>query len=350
LANIANEWSEKFNINYDASISINGGDPTRLFKEGSIIIRPNYATECLITKPLTVERVDNRGTITYPQGTYICANPTYDEYVLGLLIGEFYRTGQSIHFMNIFSFATCVDPPQISQYIFMEKIDNTLHKLAPCILKLSSETLNYILIQILHSIALYQRYKIIHGDLHDDNIFIEYLTPDTEWNHQKLWTADYYQYLLPNGTSLYIPGGREYPMLVKIGDLGISSKYSEPMMLDRNTVFDLYNTNNKGSWIPNFYTEAYDPLYITTILYRYDTSNLWIKSILMWMFNISEPTRLKSTLKRNYNRYNNRPKMEILDTLLKHVSALNILTNSMLMGKYMIPPPPGSNIIVLGKW
>ena len=210
---------------------------------------------CQTTTKSTYGKTNGKGTITVPSKSYVCDEERYSEYVLSVLVGELYRKGECINFIDTFDFATCLKPVS-NQYIFMERIDNVLKTIADCVFTEDYSIGMRAVIQLLFAIAIYQRkYKIVHGDLHLDNVFVEYVTPTTEFGGQKLAECDYFYYQIGKKT-IYLP---YTPFIIKIGDWGLSCKYSEPMVMNSNTMRDGYDQyEGFGPWIPNFYTETYD--------------------------------------------------------------------------------------------
>ncbi len=308
-------------------------------------------------------RTDGRGVIEIPKGSFICES-VYSEYIISLLIGEIIRNGTCINFLDTFAFALCpgVSPSKYyvtaKQYTFMEQIDTTLRRSLRCIVekprnmsksgipkKTSKEISEFIFIQILFGIAVYQKlYNIVHGDLHDDNVFLVH-DPNLEWKGHKIGTFDNFKYTItnPDGskTEIYLPA---IPLIVKIADFGLAVKYSkngEPIIGEKTT---MENGFDHSSILPNFYNKAYDVVYIADIMQNLNPSNEFIKGILTWMANGD-----MKNMDRIIDRKNFRPKLELLETELSHVSPEAILSNPKLMGKYLERPPKGNKILNIGN-
>ncbi len=218
-----------------------------------------------------------------PPDINMCVNPFYTEYMISLICSNFYTDGDSIHFVPVekTSFSTCLQknqkrrkqrqsntPPTISiqEFFVMDAVEgNPLSK------KLLREgapykDLDVCLIQVLHSIAVYQRKQISHNDLHSENILIEQILLNTKWNHQELINYAHFQYDLGDAGSLYTPF---VPFLIKIIDFGLSCKYSPPPILNRRimegtvrTLAALTNSDENHRVVipPNWYFPAYDVL------------------------------------------------------------------------------------------
>lgn len=315
------------------------------------------------SKKTEYKRLDDKGKTVIPKGSSIC-EMEYSEYGISLLTGELFRDGTCINFLDVFAFSACMSADKIPrQYTFMEQINSSLRKKIGCIMELTRgakpfknlalkqrETLtNSVLIQILFTLAVLSRkYQIVHGDLHDDNVFLVY-DPDLEWEGERIGDYDYYEYKI-DGTSIYIPA---IPLIVKIGDWGLAVKYSAPMIGNITTMengFDQYDHN--GSWLPNFFTPAYDTTFIVSIFKTQNPSNEFVRQIAAWVCGLKKGSK-KSQLDKameNIMAGTGRPKIEELDGgKLGHVSPDAILLNKELMDGYTVRPPKGSKILVIGK-
>lgn len=343
-------------------ISINGKDPNIIIQSDTKLYRPfKNEYDCAVTKSRhTYKRFEIPGFTVIPAGSYLCRSKQYSEYVIGLLCGNLYRKGISINFLDLFGFASCFEIPenkQISQYIFMEKIDKTARSIDSCIFKksplgkISEDVAIVALVQILHAIATYQDvYQLQHNDLHDDNIFIEFIRPDTMFNGEKLYDADWFHYRI-KGVDLYLP---YIPLIVKIGDFGLSVKYSSPMVGDEDVFSSGYDQHDKdGPWIPNWYSACYDMLFITRIFFVNDPNNIFIRRLFGKMLRIQTdiPTieNLYSAIDTKFKaNHHERPAMDTIATLDLETSPLKILTDESLFGKRMQRPAEGK-IVTLGE-
>ena len=230
--------------------------------------------KCLASKENSFQKIPgNYGDmLTIPNSSYMCEVNTYSEYALGVYMGKLYREGKCINFFDVHSMFTCHSPhlpesDHFTQYIIMDKIDGSLDRCDKCI---DTETedyddpftiINSIYIQTIAAIACYQsEYKLSHNDLHTGNLFIEYIKKDTQFNGQSLYGATYFHYSVGD-KDIYFPAG---DILVKIGDFGLSVKYSEPIVGDLKVFQDGYTDDLTGPKIPNIYKPSYDSLYFST--------------------------------------------------------------------------------------
>lgn len=353
-------------FDYKIYLTLNGGDPYRLLRVGDAIIIPAFAQECLTASPTVVQDLARPpSTLSYPAGSYICPQNSYSEYVNSLLAGELIRSGQSIHFINTFNFATCSEEklPQsyvdilqakksykpeladryVAQYTFMEKVDTTLKNIIKNKLVSQSEA-EKLFVQITHAIAVYQSvYKLQHGDLHVDNVFISQVTSDTQWQDKKILGHAFYKYRVGN-TELYLPATS---WLAKIADWGLSVKYSTPIVGDGYTIFDGYDQQDgAGPWIPNFYNETYDLLFIFNNLYNVFQNSAFFKEIKEWFVGSDslEPTYI--------NPRNTRPVLaKLIESPLKGKTPLALLQSPIFTNRLCLPsnvPNTEMNVIELG--
>jgi len=344
-------------------IDYNGLKAVPTDKVTAPVVIPLFKRGCNVRRKEEIERFDGKGVTTFQPGDYIC-EAAYTEFVIAVLVGEIYRSGQSINFLDTFYFASCITGNSlrdVTQYTFMEKIDRSLRKTLLCItendnkqnknLEYREDIANCVLIQIIHAIGVYQEtYKIVHGDLHDDNVFLEIVTEDTLWKGQKVLDVDYYHYVV-KGENLYLPGGKWCPIIVKIGDWGLACKYSSPKIAQTNTIRDGYDQlDGRGPLLPNFYTQSYDVFYVTDMMLTLNPSNEFIQNIMAWIVGLKDYTT-ESLLEEKEKVFNgrSRPSMESLSTTLAHVNPVAILSSKELMGKYMNLPDANDKGVIMGE-
>jgi serine/threonine protein kinase len=307
---------------------------------------------CTVMKEYTVGKYPEQTTVS--KGDIVC-DDVYTEYLIALLAGKIARSGKSANFFDTFYFATCDDKKKQAHYTFMEMIDTSLRATLPCVSEktykkrqkgsMYPEVMDYILVQTLHSIGVLQSwYKIVHGDLHTGNIFLEIVTPETTFGGKKLLEVDYYEYRI-NGKSIYIPGGKACPFIVKIGDWGLASKFSKPQIFNKLVIKDGYTAPDGTKLIPNFYTPAYDVVYTVDVIWSLNRSNKFIADILSFIAGVP-PTKLA-----NFHRQvQPRPTWDLM-TRFAHVTPASILTDEKLMGDFSVRPNVDeSKIALLGEF
>lgn len=362
-----------YRIKAEKIISYNGLN-TKNVKPSYVVPKktliPTFMGSCRLQISRDFVRLDKKGFIKFDKGDHLCPVEN-SEFAISLLTGSLYRAGRSINFLDVFYFASCkdkviTDGSVVNQYTFMERIKSSLRKSVGCICEkghdgvetsffatnaiATKRAMNGVVIQIIHAIYLMQlNYKIVHGDLHDDNVFFEFLTADTEWNGQKLLDADYYEYRV-KGKSLYVPGGKECPFIIKIGDWGLACKYSSPKIANMETITTGYDQlDGLGPWLPNFYNEVYDMYFIMDILYKLNPSNDFISDIMSWMLDVP-PGIPNAIIGASIISSTGRPSItKISSPEFERVSPCNLLLADDVMREFYKVPPMGSKIILLGS-
>jgi len=125
-----------------------------------------------------------------------------------------------------------------------------------------TDVINGIYIQTIFAAAMLQHVAgISHNDLKTDNVFVEFVNENTIFKGQSLINAQYYSYVI-NGKPIYFPA---IPLIAKIGDFGISVKYTEPIVGDYTVFENGYDQyDGSGPWVPNYPISSYDALFFTT--------------------------------------------------------------------------------------
>ena len=236
-------------------------DRNMLIPDKAVIHIPVFLASC-VSDVSYVRFDDARLQTTVPFGSSVC-DESYSELINGLIAGSFYGSGKSINFVNAFYFASC--PDESAKYgryqmTFMEQITTSLKKRLDQV----APYLDCIVLQTIHAIAVMQTQKMVHGDLHPDNVFLKLVDPLLEWRGQNVSEADFWEFSL-GGSSIYLPA---CPYIVKLGDWGMTCKYSTPMALQDYLMSTGYQNSDGEQLIPNFYSPAYDVLYFISALFR----------------------------------------------------------------------------------
>jgi serine/threonine protein kinase len=311
--------------------------------------------------------------ILVPKGSYLCDDNLFSEYIIGAYIGKLYRDKICINFINMYSMFTCpikdsTEKDVFQQYVFMDKIDVELCKCLPCISPLEYKKINLlslnlpfnkwdiingIFIQTMFAIATYQEHlKISHNDLHCGNIFIDYVTPDMIFNGQNIADANYFHYKI-KGMDIYFPA---ISFIIKIGDFGLSVKYSKPIVGYRRIFEDGYSViTNEGddSLIPNYYLPAYDSLYFTVNYGQFLSPNMFegdlgnlITDCLRFMcpkIDKEDDQLYEELLNKNYIKENGRPILENLENVKNALGTLVVPIRKLYREK-----PISGKIVTLG--
>lgn len=327
-------------------IKINGGNENKLISSFKSVTIPIYADLCRTTEQLHYRTTNNNSQVI-PAGSYVCDNVAYSEYILSLIVSDFYRTGKSINFIEMFGFATCKNidksilklskKESYSQYIFMEKISFSLRKLVEKT-SLTENDVRSIVIQTIFAIGCMETYgNISHNDLHPDNIFLEVIDESTLFQGKSVHSSDFFHYSF-NGENIFFPRGR---YIVKLGDFGFGVKWSAPIVAPLAVIEDL----SRG-WMPNFYSETYDTAYfILSMLVELQVSTddfglvqpvQFIERLLDFCTHGIEP-EIFFNIERG-----NRPKMDRLHTLA--AKPLELLEH--IIDEYNISEPEGEYITI----
>jgi serine/threonine protein kinase len=339
-------------ISLDAFMDMNGGKDRDLV-HGEKIYIPIFAKLCKLHKnKLVIPVNDAFKTYFIREGRgYACDNAIYSEYVLMILLGEMYRKSRTINFMDVFDFATCYKKTNSMQYIFMEKISPM-----DVFINNDSSVISNIIIQLLFSIASYQRkYLISHNDLHPGNIFAKVITLDTRWNGEEVLYYDYFSYDI-DGVKLYIPNST---FIIKIGDFGLACKYSDPCILLDGIVDDRYKMKNI-TVIPNWLSLEYDSIFCMAALgTKLSNSGIYKEVMNEMMFDLpaSETDGLKY-YRGHYQSTSMRPEMNSLkgrfDKDMNYsgnifATAEWMLKSSKSLEEFRKPPPADKKILEIGK-
>jgi len=366
LGKVAEGMQRKFAASKEVIIALNGGDPGKRIRQFDDIVVPEYANLCLTTMKKKYKRFDGGGFVKIPAGSYVCPDEQYSEYIIGVLCGDLYRRGISANFFDVFGFATCPGKSKptkfldldVAQYVFMERIDKSARKIRKCIFEKSAQFPDkfrkviptVFLIQIIHAIATYQSvYQIQHNDLHDENVFVEFIRPGTVFAGQNLYDADWFHYKIGD-VNLFLPW---VPLLAKIGDFGLSVKYSEPIVGDKSSLTYGYDQRDgDGPWVPNWFSVSSDMLFITRTFYQKNPKNTFIKNLMARMLGMKmknpKPDSVDKVIRASYRAGGGtRPKMDVLGRRDKDTSPVKILTDESLLGEYMVSPTEGK-IVTLG--
>jgi serine/threonine protein kinase len=355
-------FPEEVRLSQDVFYMINGGDKNKVIRKGDPIytIEKKESWKCKTDHPITVNRyyldvvsdAYQQGTFTYPKGSFLCKNESYSEFVIGLMCSKALERGRCANFLHIFGISMCSELENniinLYDYTFMELAHGTLKDLSmkP---KLSSETVDSIIIQTIFAISYMQRVLgIQHNDLHAQNVmYIDLNEKDVKFRGKALRSADYFSYEI-DGTYIYF---KNTGYLAKIVDFGFAMKYSEPI------VGRIDVTDNSFTSIPQWRDDYYDLLvFMASFGSSFDTqfaANLFTN--MLNPYAKLEKSIEKAVKQRNKTddelnnlylqgeEYGWRPKFTGLS---RH--PWEYLTDPEIMGNYIDIPPEGSSVAILG--
>jgi serine/threonine protein kinase len=268
---------------------------------------------------------------------YAC-DPIYSEYLLSLLTGSLVRRNICLNFLDTFAFATCRQEKALRQYIFMEKANGTFYDYYNEIGHAGDAESVYI--QVLFALAVCEKLKIMHNDLHQENIFFKF-AEEVLWNEKPLniTNVDYFHYKIGE-RSIYFPATR---FIAKLGDWGYGCKYSKPLICNRDVI-----ENNDSMNRPSRYNSLYDLVFVTHMFAEVYDNSPFIQNIALYIHGAKKGETLQDVYARNMISRNNRPKPEFLKTR-GEVSAHEILNNTTLMLKFLPEPSQRELFITIGS-
>ena len=269
-------------------LAINGGDRNKILFPGSTVydIEKNPArSRCVIKKPLVCTQYVVRNAtkifvgrkFIYPEGSYLCRNENYVEYVNGVLCASLLNSGKCANFADVLGFSLCTtDPPRpnkvptpnsfdvgdnvrdmgVYNFTFMELIHGDNFAKPPghgLPTERKHEIYDSTAIQTIFAISAMQRiHGIQHNDLHSKNVMYHDLSKkDIIFNGESLKDADYFSYDI-DGTVVYF---KNTGHIVKIVDFGFSAKYAPPIVARLDVSRSEYNE------IPGWRDDSYDMIY-----------------------------------------------------------------------------------------
>lgn len=314
------------------TIALNGNDPNRIISIGDSVCIASLSKPCKTKKALHYEKADGSGdNITIPKGNYVCQDGTYSEYYIGLLCAKLYEgvspfsdaRVKCMNFINVFGFSQCIQPCQMKEYTFMEKIHGTVYDVP----LMGVKVYDSIYEQLILALNIMQlTYDIVHGDLHVKNMFLEFIKPKTTYCHQNLYDADFFEYKL--GDRSYYVENRG--VILKIGDFGLSVKYSDPLVgngyvLETGMKEDLYGV----PVVPNWYSPSYDLMHAThsmkSFLESKGSLGFWKKNELHDSVASKIYNRISSHFGSDLMKYYGRPRLNELDKLDKIMDGFGLL-------------------------
>lgn len=330
-------------------------------------------TECLLDETKEFRNNARNTKFRIPKGNYLCENQTYNEYLLSLIVSEFYNSGECINFLETFGFGSCLKTRKKTasaySYMFIEKIDDTLHQMLKYFEKGDYElgdnnfakyfpkrkSKNYklpkvielnILFQIFFAILVYQEsFNISHNDLHDANIFVKYIRKGDTYNGQNL-NVDYFSYVF-NDRTYYIPF---VPFIIKIGDWEYGVKWDLPIIGNKKII-----KGKMGDAIPSIFFPMYDPLRIVGSIEKdgghgMQCHLIFVKWLLQKEILTEEDYNLFVTKTMDGKDKLYFPSIELVNNSEISTLRMRNFFEDGMWDALLKPPPPGSKIVLLGSY
>jgi hypothetical protein len=204
---------------------------------------------------------------------FYCENDSaLSEFFLSMICSNF----NSVNFIDTYAYNSCEknDASGVQQFVFMEKIDGTLSKLRE-ILMMTFTVEEYnrqydiLIIQMLHAFWCMHSVGINHNDGHQENIFYVEVDSETQFRDEDgilryLRDYEYVQYSFGSNDSTYYIPVKDMKYIIKVGDFGLSQKFSEPYIL---------NNIIEEDWALDYFCPVYDLMILFQTVDR-DTSDL----------------------------------------------------------------------------
>lgn len=274
---VLRKLSKSMNVDFEVLENLNISVPDTIEKD-TIISVPASSTFCSPFESYTIASNLDKSPMTFPKGTYLCEE-SMTEYLISLILGEVRRREESIFFIDTFAFAACrkQNTTNYAYFTFMEQVDGTLTELfrQTNLDNIEVEHLNNVnavIVHILIAVAQMQKLGIQHNDLHLENVFYQKITDDTMYKNQRLINYDYFAITFDDLTVYTTNPG----YIIKIGDFGLSLKFSEPMVLNKKVMY-------RDNLHPNFRYDMHDPLMVLSrfVRFRFFFAAKLLKNVLL---------------------------------------------------------------------
>lgn len=243
-------------------------DPDRIVEPGEKYTSVQFIADkrgCKTHEPYTTQEYINHDyehiptgrSFVFPEGSYICNSDNHAEYMMSVICGDLERKGICENFLDVIGFSMCVRKKKLRDYVFMEKIDGDLNHLKDDIRRGAltenvEGVIDSIFLQTLFALSVMNRVAgVQHNDLHTGNVFYKRIA-----THPK-----FFKYTL-DGKDIYIPNEG---YLVKIGDFGFATKFSEPMLSSASVIIE--RSDSVANSIPSWRMDSYDMLFFVVCMF-----------------------------------------------------------------------------------
>lgn len=229
--------SKKLNELLDSSTSTNRDVVVKKVKGAEVI------DKCF--KNIEVRSKDKK-TRTY-KNAFVCSKEGVENIITEYYMSLYASQLSKYNFIDTYAIQHC---PKETGYIFMEKIDDDLASLiSPRTfgasgtkhhLHLEDDDMKIIILQILYALHLLHTSEIMHCDAHIGNIFYVSIDAYPELKKSECLLFDFTckanKHLPENTRKFYIPTSK-VKYIIKLGDFGLASKFSEPYIFN-DIIFD----------------------------------------------------------------------------------------------------------------
>jgi serine/threonine protein kinase len=295
---------------------------------------------CLTKRPREYTNLATKKPIIVPKGVYMCEDDTFAEYAIALLCSQFVEKHQSANFIEVYDLISCLKPRE--RYFFMAPIDTTIRDIRHLLFELDDDDkliypandpleLEGLYLQLVHAMAMYQSIGISHNDFHTANVFLK---------NSRMAPRLVYSYSI-YGDKRYLQQHPNY--LVKVGDLGLACKYTNVPILNTYIMENGYN-----NWIPNWFSRAYDLLFITDNLYARNPSSVLLRSSMQFILGLpieKDTASLAKTRKLALQAGNRRPILTYLYHNLSEMSPVKLLLSEVFRTHFGKKPPGEEQVL-----
>jgi serine/threonine protein kinase len=166
----------------------------------------------------------------------------YNEFAIGMMLNEFVKSGMTKHLPRTYDLIACDTAPstKLRYFMVMEFIKKAItigtvrddidewgegKNDMTVLIEQFVNARNAIMIQVLHTLHLMNMKRIMHNDLHQDNVILTRSIEESPemFGGKEFRSYDYFAYQIGTKT-LYIPR-REYIFVARIIDFGYSCEY-----------------------------------------------------------------------------------------------------------------------------
>jgi predicted DNA-binding protein len=222
-----------------------------------------------VTK-FVIKKVDNiHAYVGRKDNKTIVASKEVTEILISSFISKLYKGVKEycIHCSLYEGYFFCGKKNNISGHIIMEKLDGNMYNFMDKFGK-NENMFKVFLFQIIFSLRLLAKYKIVHTDLHTNNIMYINVNDDTYFGEKRLNDFEFFRYS-HGRDEYYVPN---IGVIFKIFDLDFASKYSNPKILMSLVLNKVYE---KQYEIYSGWHSSYDFLYSMYVINRvFNVQNL----------------------------------------------------------------------------
>lgn len=277
----------------------------------------------------------------------------YSEVYIAMTMSEVYQSGENIHIMDALMSAFCKSKKVTKTYLLFERIEYAFNEVLKCV----APYVDLYMIQILAALVSIQKARVVHGDLHYGNVFLQKTRTDGDkptgthlWGDFSSVTSFSYVVHGTDDTKPLILTIPYTPYIAKIGDWGYSSLFRDDIRI--------INASAITTGVVIFWWDpCYDVLTILKYMTLFKSTKLLDKIVIKYCATDFELKMLQEDYKTNFylftqikKRFNamfekeyNRP---IMSRPVRELSAIDILTDEWIMGPWIKSKVPKNSMVM----